>query len=119
LIGRAYGFAGQERDGYKVGEFAKMGSKAWIPAMRAYLVYNDGSSSAKSAVGGTDLSELPETMDVILVDEKGTTIGGGTVNTVTGQFRMDHWYDLQGRKLQGKPTKKGLYTINGKKFVIK
>ncbi len=119
LIGRAYGFAGQERDGYKVGEFAKMGSKAWIPAMRAYLVYNDGSSSAKSAVGGTDLSELPETMDVILVDEKGTTIGGGTVNMVTGQFRMDHWYDLQGRKLQGKPTTKGTYYHNGKMVIVK
>ena len=119
LIGKAYGFAGQERDGYKVGEFAKMGSKAWIPAMRAYLVYNDGSSSAKSAVGGTDLSELPETMDVILVDEKGTTIGGGTVNTVTGQFRMDHWYDLQGRKLKGKPSTKGTYYHNGKMVIVK
>ena len=87
--------------------------------MRAYLVYNDGSSSAKSAVGGTDLSELPETMDVILVDEKGTTIGGGTVNMVTGQFRMDHWYDLQGRKLQGKPTTKGTYYHNGKMVIVK
>ena len=31
----------------------------------------------------------------------------------------DTWYTLDGMKLQGKPTKKGLYTINGKKFVIK
>ena len=29
------------------------------------------------------------------------------------------WYDLSGRKLQGKPTKKGLYINNGKKVVIK
>lgn len=29
------------------------------------------------------------------------------------------WYDLSGRKLQGKPTAKGLYINNGRKVVIK
>ena len=29
------------------------------------------------------------------------------------------WYDMQGRKLQGQPTKKGLYIHGGKKVVIK
>ena len=29
------------------------------------------------------------------------------------------FYDLNGRKLQGKPTKKGVYIMNGKKVVIK
>ena len=31
----------------------------------------------------------------------------------------DVWYDLQGRKLSGKPTSKGLYINNGRKVVIK
>lgn len=31
----------------------------------------------------------------------------------------DAWYDLQGRKLQSKPTKAGLYIFNGKKIVLK
>ena len=31
----------------------------------------------------------------------------------------ENWYDLQGRKLSGKPTKKGVYILNGKKRVIK
>ena len=31
----------------------------------------------------------------------------------------DAWYDLSGRKLSGKPTKKGLYINNGRKVVIK
>ncbi len=119
LLGKAYGFSAGHTDGIQAGEFVKAGSGAWIPAMRAYLVYNDGSSPAKSSVGGTDLSELPETLDVILVDEKGSAIGGGTVNTVTGQFRMDHWYDLQGRKLKGKPTTKGTYYHNGKMVIVK
>lgn len=31
----------------------------------------------------------------------------------------DAWYDMSGRRLQGKPTRKGLYIRNGKKTVIK
>ena len=29
------------------------------------------------------------------------------------------WYDLQGRKVQGIPTAKGIYILNGKKIVVK
>jgi hypothetical protein len=33
--------------------------------------------------------------------------------------RSDSWYDLQGRKLNGKPAQKGVYIYNGKTVVIK
>lgn len=33
--------------------------------------------------------------------------------------QTDSWYDLSGRKLGSKPTKSGLYIMNGKKIVIK
>ena len=37
-----------------------------------------------------------------------------------GRGKMsDVWYNLQGRKLQGKPTAKGVYIVNGKKTIIK
>ena len=36
-----------------------------------------------------------------------------------GQLTIDNWYDLNGRKLQKMPTKKGVYIMNGKKVVIK
>ena len=29
------------------------------------------------------------------------------------------WFDLQGRQLDGKPSKKGLYINNGKKVIVK
>ena len=118
LIGRAYGFAGQNNDGIKIGEFVKVGSGAWTMPMRAYLVYNEGNSSPKSAIGKASF-ELPETMDVIIVNSEGKSIGGGTLNTVTGEIRMDRWFDLQGRKLNGKPTTKGTYYHNGKRVIIK
>jgi hypothetical protein len=38
---------------------------------------------------------------------------------VNGQWSMDTWYDLNGRKLQAAPTKKGVYLFNGKKVVVK
>ena len=42
------------------------------------------------------------------------------VNAIdNGQLTIDNWYDLNGRKLQGVPTKKGVYIMNGKKVVIK
>ena len=31
----------------------------------------------------------------------------------------DTWYDLSGRKLDGKPTQKGLYINGGKKVMVK
>ena len=35
------------------------------------------------------------------------------------QSTVDDWYDLNGRRLPGKPTKKGVYIVNGKKMVVK
>ena len=39
----------------------------------------------------------------------------------TGEMTFDSeaWYTLNGVRLNGKPTKKGIYINNGKKIVIK
>ena len=53
-------------------------------------------------------------IDLISFDET-TGISGISGNTgISGA-----WYDLNGRKLQSIPTKKGVYIMNGKKVVIK
>ena len=42
------------------------------------------------------------------------------LNTRTGDVRMmEGWYDMKGRKLNGKPTTKGTYYNNGKRVVVK
>ena len=41
------------------------------------------------------------------------------VGSMKAAFEKDVWYDLNGHKLNGKPTKKGVYFINGKKVVMK
>ena len=47
----------------------------------------------------------------------------GIVSIENGKWIIDNgagaWYSLDGRKLDGKPTKKGVYINNGKKVVIK
>ena len=48
----------------------------------------------------------------------------GTTNILNTDFtdstdKVGAWYTLDGRKLQGMPTQKGLYIVNGKKIVIK
>ena len=53
-------------------------------------------------------------IDLISFDET-TGISGISGNTgISGA-----WYDLNGRKLQSIPTKKGLYIMNGKKVVVR
>ncbi len=42
-----------------------------------------------------------------------------TTNCTNYTNSADAWYSLDGRKLSGKPTKKGLYINNGRKVVVK
>ena len=46
-----------------------------------------------------------------------TGIENGQRNSVKGQ--RDEWFTLDGQKLSGKPTQKGIYIQNGKKRIIK
>jgi hypothetical protein len=40
-------------------------------------------------------------------------------NTNITNLTNGNWYDLNGRKLNGMPTKKGVYLFNGRKVVVK
>ena len=50
------------------------------------------------------------------------SIGDGTTSlreVNSGEVNSEEWYSLDGRKLVGKPTKKGVYIRNGKKEVVR
>ena len=115
-----YAFAGQNKDGAKVGQFKKIGTGVKAFPMQAYLVDHDGITLAKSATGsfGHNIS-LPDVIDIEIEDENGIVVETGKLNTVAGEVRMDRWFDLKGRKLNSKPTVKGTYYKNGKKVIIK
>lgn len=115
-----YLFADQAQDGAKLGEFVKIGEGAFINPMRAYLVYHKSAAMQKSARGnfGSGIA-LPDELDIEIENEKGVVVQTGTLNTVTGDVRMDRWFDLKGRRLNSRPTAKGTYYNNGKRVVIK
>lgn len=116
-LGRVYGFAGQAKDGIKIGQFVKAAAGAYIYPFRAYLIKNAPASAVKSNYAGaksmTSMS-LPSEIDIVVdEDENGeqtTTIG--RFNTRTGEFKMLPEYDLKGRKLNGRPKARGAYYGN-------
>lgn len=85
---------------------------------RAYLKYTATSAPSMNHAAASD--DLPAQMTVRLVGSNGETTAIGTLDTRTGQFSFDNeaWYTLDGRKLSGKPTEKGLYIHGGKKQII-
>ena len=86
------------------GTFALVDTDEGIPAHRCVL--SVGSSAARVlCIGIGDETTAVESEKVKVNSEKSAA---ATV-----------WYDLQGRKLDKQPTKKGLYINNGKKTVIK
>ena len=77
--------------------------------------YNDSNPKDKSYAhidgGPTDPGYFTERTTGIA-----TGIENGQRNSVKGQ--RDEWFTIDGQKLSGKPTKKGVYIQNGKKTVV-
>ena len=118
--GPMYAFAGQNKEGAKVGQFKKIGTGVKAFPMQAYLVDHDGITLAKSATGSFGHNfALPDVIDIEIEDENGIVVETGKLNTFTGEVRMDRWFDLKGRRLNSRPTVKGTYYKNGKKAIIK
>lgn len=124
-----YGFSAQDvaADGISQGEFVKVGAYVKVKPMRCYLKYKNGNenyANARALTRATTAAEdetLPETIKVRLIGADGTVTAIGTLHTRTGEVNFDPeaWYTLDGKRLAGQPTQKGIYVNNGKKVVIK
>ena len=126
-VGKVYGFAGNTKDvdeqNVKAGEFvrAKVGAK--IRPTSCYLMWAGSEPSNARALtrGAAATEELPQSITVKLISANGETTAIGTLDTKTGEMTFDSeaWYTLDGVRLSGKPSTKGIYINNGKKIVIK
>ena len=119
---RLYGFATSEfekSDGTElndVGAFCRF-NYGTCAAFRCYLMAPESFGVRGMGKAG---NQLPESMKVILISASGEATAIGTIDTRTGEVTFgDNWYDLNGRRLNGKPTQKGMYINNGRKVVIK
>lgn len=112
-LGKAYGFAAkaQAEGNITAGQFVKVGAEASIAAGRAYLQYNGEGTPTRAGE-----LELPSTIVVRFV--VGSTTGIGTIDTESGEFTFDGWYDLNGRRVS-EPTKGGIYFNKNKKIIVK
>ena len=54
--------------------------------------------------------------DSIYTDYEGVDTG---ISTIENEQTIDHYYTLDGRKMNGMPAQKGIYVVNGNKVVIK
>lgn len=107
-LGRVFGYAAKNKGRYDAGEFVRVGAGAFIPPLRAYLRYTGTMPLTKSA--SEESFELPKTINVKIANEDGGTTRVAKWNTVTGEItRVDAWFDLKGRKLNGKPENKGMF----------
>ena len=128
-VGKVYGFAGASKvvDGKLVeaGEFvrAKVGAK--IRPTSCYLEWVEPQTNNAPARALTRSAaateELPQSITVKLISASGETTAIGMLDTKTGEVSFDSeaWYTLDGIRLSGKPSTKGIYINNGKKVVIK
>ena len=123
-----YGFAahgGTAAHGEEVvaGQFVRFTTGAFIKPMRCYLSYvgTEAPAPARGLTRAAATDDLPQSITVRLVSSSGETTAIGTLDTKTGEVSFDSeaWYTLDGVRLSGKPSTKGIYINNGRKIVIK
>ena len=131
-----YGFAAHggtavHGEAVVAGQFVRFTTGAFIKPMRCYLSYvgTSAPAPARGLTRGAATDDLPATITVRLVSRNGDVNAIGEINMETGEFDFSGWYTLDGVKLSGKPSTKGIYIRstsgrlqgknNGRKIVIK
>ena len=61
----------------------------------------------------------PAPQFISVFEMNGGTTGIEDVRGLMSDGRSDNWYTIDGRKLQQKPTRKGVYILNGQKKVVR
>ena len=112
-LGKVYGYAAKTKGKVEAGQFTKVGAGAFVPPLRAYLIYQ-GDKALEKSVESTEV-ELPETIGVKLIDKNNGTTRLAKWNMATGEIvKVNGWFDLKGRKLNSKPQNKGMFIGNTK-----
>ena len=115
-----YGFLSMDSDEGEVGQFVKCDRNTNIKPFRAYLKYEGELSGTQTATARRkSAAALPDVIDIVWVSASGATTGITTTNFTNYTNAAGAWYSLDGRRLSGKPTKRGMYLNNGKKIIIK
>lgn len=92
-------------------EFIKVRGAGTLAANMAYLKF----------VTVQQQQNAPQYINIVMGGDLGEGTTGVDNLNVNDNLNDNEatWYDLNGRKLQGKPSQKGIYIKNGKKVVVK
>ena len=91
---------------------------AGIGSCRAYFKIGDGAQLARSLTSfSIDFGEGDNATGIINVSAETRNIADGWFSDQQSECGVA--FSLDGRKLSGKPTAKGLYIVNGKKVIVK
>ena len=106
-----YFFAANEQDNAKLGDFVKVAASETtrILPFRAYIRCANKTALTR---GNGVTRGFPTTLPVYAIGNDGNETT--QIGTITIEMDDDDWYSLDGRKLSGKPNKKGLYIHKGK-----
>jgi hypothetical protein len=101
---------------HKDGKFGKYGKKEGEE-----YVYDGQTSRDLDPLTGylKTATKIDQFARITVVEEDGTVTAISTINADGVAVEADGWYNLNGVKLQGMPTEKGVYIQNGKKVVLK
>ena len=105
--GLAYCVAGQNSNGVPKGVFSKISGGVDAKPMRAYMRKKDNTvqlqpvaQTARAWGASYGLNNIgSEIIEVEFVDDEKTT-AIGRMNTVTGEIKIDRWFDLKGRSVK-------------------
>ena len=125
--GRIYGFLMEDSEHdatRKEGMFVKAKYNTNVRPFSCYLKYNGeltGTETASTARRKALAEELPDVIEIewkSAAEAPGEATGIDELRIKNLELRDEGWYSLDGRRLSGRPTAKGLYIHNGK-LVIK
>ena len=103
-----YGFLGDPdfTEGMK-NEWYEPANNAWnVKPLEAYLIYSPNKTVASPLITVEDFGGQTTAISEVKAGE-------------FQEVKTDGWYTIDGIKLQGAPTEKGIYINNGKKIVVK
>ena len=85
--------------------------------LMGFYPYHPKNNTLPSYTAWLALSDIPGGNELLISFDPAPT---GINEVIVERLAVsdDAWYDLQGRKLNGKPMQKGLYICNGKAVVI-
>ena len=121
--GTIYGFMAEDNDGQATGQFVRARRETFLRPFSCYLEYNgvltDTNPTSQAPSLRSPIEALPDVIDIVWQPAVGSTTEIITTDYTNFTNYSDDWYTLSGTRLNGKPSAKGLYIVNGRKVVIK